>query len=688
VGDGIYLKGRGEVPQLWSVVVGRLTAWLPASAGTAGGFDNKRYLAGRNLLWEGRLQALTGGERLTMVARLTAGDPLAELVSPSVAKVRAMLLSIVDANLPPREAGLIASVLLGQRDALSNQTRQPFARLGLAHLFAVSGLHVGIILAILGALTRPLAPSPWFRLCFLIGILPLYVVLTGMSSSVLRASCLAGLVLMATVCGRRCDPLYALGLLFWLNCQVAPWTVLDTGCRLSYLAAVGIVGVHQLCGCQLPRRPAWRRWLLAGLSVTLSAQWFTLPEIVASFGWVNPLAPLANLVAVPVFTMAVWLAVLGLILFPWWAWPAESLFALSWLLLRCLAAGAETLAQILPVIGAPPWSPWRLATYLALSGMLLRQLARGSRSARSGRYWRLGRCLVLVGALVGLLPLGRSTLSGRMTAWQFDVGQGDCALLVFPDRNAVLIDTGLAWPGGSALARSVLPLLEREGIRRLGTVVLTHDHDDHTGGLDALISRLSVDFCWLGGSTAEHELPGLAGVKTFAPRRGDILYQCGVWSLHCLHPPGQDSSVRLENDRSLVLVLRRGQAAVALWSGDLERAGEQALLASSRDRLDSGLQVWKAGHHGSDTSGSASFLGWIRPRLIVASCGVENRHGHPSHGPYVVAGDTIPLLRTDLDGSVRLQWRDDGTLYWHTVRGKHGRIKAVEPRLDTSGSHP
>jgi competence protein ComEC len=107
-----------------------------------------------------------------------------------------------------------------------------------------------------------------------------------------------------------------------------------------------------------------------------------------------------------------------------------------------------------------------------------------------------------------------------------------------------------------------------------------------------------------------------------------------------------------------VTVLARGDQPVAVLSGDLEEGGERRLLSAGLAPRRAG--VWKAGHHGSATSGSPEFLAALEPALVLVSCGVANRYGHPSHGAYVADGDTLPILRTDLDGSLRLRWSRGG----------------------------
>jgi len=298
------------------------------------------------------------------------------------------------------------------------------------------------------------------------------------------------------------------------------------------------------------------------------------------------------------------------------------------------------------------------------------------RVGQLGPGWSRQRCGWTVATAAGflclltLIPSGRACRRGQMTAVQFAVGQGDCALLVFPDGWSCLVDTGPSWLHGSAMEYQVLPWLNREGIGSLDAVVLTHAHDDHTGGMESLVRYVPVGLCWVGGHTDDI----LSGIQRRRPQSTELLHRAGSWSLNCFNPAMYESSLTTENDNSLILGLVYEDSLVALWSGDLEITGEHCFLEQIR-RGDHQWPpprthgvIWKAGHHGSSTSGSRPFLEYLQPDLVLVSCGDENRHGHPSHGPFVVAQDTTALLRTDLHGSILMRWSASGYASWRAVR--------------------
>jgi competence protein ComEC len=300
------------------------------------------------------------------------------------------------------------------------------------------------------------------------------------------------------------------------------------------------------------------------------------------------------------------------------------------------------------------------------------------RHLRTAKKGRPAAGFILLGALAaGLFVFGpaRRDLARphRVTVWQFDVGQGDCGLLVMPDGWTMMIDTAGRFGFGSSagdgpLSRGVIPFLQRQGIARLDLVVLTHGHRDHTGGASALAEVCEVGR-WLVAGRAGRDVPiGVDSLLVTPAVAGESLHRWREWEVSVLYPPAGPPDHLHENDRSAVVILRRCGRAVAVWSGDLEVAGEKLMMEAGTAPAD--VQVWKAGHHGSDTSGSQDLLDTMRPEIVLVSCGVGNGYGHPNHGPYVAGGDTIPVVRTDLQGSVRFQWDSAGRIHWQTVGPK------------------
>ena len=640
VGESIYLRGQGEPPPGGTTLAADLKLRPPARAKVPGGFDTAAWLAGRGMNWTAQI----GTERPPQDLESSS---LMSRVGRWQTALQSDLRCRLGAGLPPREAAVAAAVLLG--GGADPEIRDTFARLGLAHLFALSGLHVGILAGLALFALRPAHAGPVLRLAVLGPLLAAYVVLVDLPGSVVRAAGLVTLTLLGPVLGRRVTSLRLLGVLLWGNLLWQPAAALDTGLRLSYLAAGGIVAGQLVLGPRLQSLSPRLRPVLAAMCVTVSAQLATLPEIARSFGFLPLIGPVANLLLVPVFAVAVTLLAAGLTTSVVWPWAGQGVLACGWLCLRPLGAAAAVAARHGAGLeaGLPGWTSAQQLAYLVLLALLAATVRRGTRAL----------LIVAAGLYLSILAVAthQPARRGAVNAWQFAVGQGDCAILRFPDGWQAIIDTGPVWrSGASPLARNILPWLRRHGVDHLDAVVLTHGHADHTGGRDALAAALPVT-CWYTAGAAR---PGPGQHRRLAP--GDTLHAAGGWSLVCLHPDSLASDDFHENDHSLVLGLCLGDSLRGLWTGDLEFVGEAQLIPHLPPIPAAGIDVLKAGHHGSKTSSTAALLSRLRPQLVVVSCGVDNRHRHPSHGPYVVDAETLAVMRTDLQGTVHLRWSPTG----------------------------
>jgi competence protein ComEC len=668
-GQGVLVRGRGPEPAFGSLITAVIMLKPPGPAGVPGGFDYGRFLAGRGILWTGRLDEWHP---------VPSHDPAATLGRSFLVPVRGRLVAGLEKLLPARAAAIARGVLLGQKDPEGRLASRPFADLGLAHLFAVSGLHVGILLGIFVVPGKILGLAPWPRALPLVVLLPVYVLLTGMPGSVVRAAGLGAGALLAAPLGRRNSPLSLVGILFWVGVVWDPSQVLDIGVRLSYFAAGGILAVSRLTGGFRFTNGRLAGMAAAGLAVSVSAQWFTLPLVADSFGRISLVSPLANLAAVPLFGLAIWAVVLALALDMIIPWAAESLAAWAWLLMRSLSAAVALATK--PgagwPLGLPPPGPAQVLSWGVLTAGLLVLLWQHRTGKLRGRIALPG---IITGVLAGLYLLGPAAWTlhrpDRVTVWQFDVGQGDCGLLVFPDGWSALIDAGGVYgrSGDGPMARHVLPFVRRQGLSGIDAGLLTHGHLDHTGGAEILVDAGLVG-TWYCAGRADKALrghPDSNAVRRPAP--GELLHRWRDWDLSVVYPPVGLPDHLHENDHSLVAVLRRAGRPMMVWSGDLEEDGEDLLLGSGR--APAGTRVWKAGHHGSNTSGSRAFVERLAPQLIVVSCGLANGYGHPSHGPYLVGADTLQLTRTDLEGSILIRWDEDGRTAWSS-RTKSGQIPA------------
>ncbi len=542
----------------------------------------------------------------------------------------------------PLEGGgpaLARALLLGDRSRLSKSWQTALRRCGLGHVLAVSGLHVGLLAVVLLVAAAPLPPRLRY-LPALAGIVA-YLLLIGPRPAVLRAALMGVLALGALALHRPPQGLNALA------CCAAGLALADPpiagrlGFQLSVAATAGIL---LLAPVFTRRWTALPMLLRRPLAATVAAQLATLPWTLSLAGGVHPLAPLLNLVAVPL------LAGFLLVAFLWLALALAACGLASQVLAPVLDAGA----WFVEMLSRLPPSP---AVFLPLTMPALpAAAAAGVALFFPRRTARLGLLVVLASLTGARTPSPVSPAVPEVVV--LDVGQGD-AILLRDGRRTLLIDGG-GWPHGDFGGRVLVPALSALGIRRLDAVALTHPDRDHCNGLVDLTRYLPVAEIWMSpwaSGDCAGELLGAPARRWRVLWRGEV-ERLGGWRVEVLHPaPG---SRRGRNDRSLVLAARVAGHRLLL-AGDVEAPVEKRLAAEHADRLSAG--VLKIAHHGSRSSTTGAFLRAVGPRVALISAGVGNPYGHPH--PRVLerlhaAG--VRVLRTDRSGMLRLRLHPSGRI--------------------------
>ncbi len=575
-------------------------------------------------------------------------------------------------GMPAREAELARGFVLGEDEGIDPRTEEDFRRAGLSHLLAVSGQNVTLLallaMPLMGALGIPLRE----RLVWVLGLIVLYVPLAGAGPSIQRAGLMGAAGVLASLAGRRASRLYALLLALAVTVAIDPGIAADVGWQLSFAAVTGIFLLASPLREAIAARlgaGGWRRALAEGAALTIAATLATAPLIAFHFETFSTTTLLANLLAMPAVAPAMWLGMATAAAAQVPGLPVE---ALNWL--NALLLGY--IAQVAAWCGRPSWAEVGVrlggaglaGSYLALAAGVLLALRRGRRrrlaAARrqrqqgSATVWRRGggaRPLRLSLAALALLvllatlpvPRGGSGASGPISGLRIevlDVGQGDAILLQPAGAPALLVDGG---PPGDDLAGA----LEGAGVERLGAAVVTHDQSDHAGGIEELLGRVPVArlvYARLGRDLlAGAQVAGAVPVRVTA---GAELNSGGL-RLRVLWPPRElvdDPPPGADPNQLALVLLARWRDFAMLLSADAEAESVP---------LDPGpLDVLKVAHHGSDDAGLAALLERTSPRLAVVSVGDGNPYGHPTAGTLAtLAGHGVRVLRTDRDGSVRIE---------------------------------
>jgi competence protein ComEC len=700
-GDGIGVLTQAKRPQVFR---------------DDGAFDRRAYLATQNIDLTAALRAPELIERIS-VAPPTPGI----LMARARRRMRDEVDALFGAR--PEVAGVLRAMLLGDRSFVDRDEATDFQKTGVFHVLVVAGLHVGALAALLFWLARKLRLSPGWAIFLVLTLLFAYVAVVEQRPPVLRAALMAAAVVTGSFFYRRLDLLNSAGLAAMALLLARALALRDSSFQLTFVAIGCIAGLalpwlsttvqpyvkalrgwrdvtrdaaHQprvaqfrldlratACwiSAHVPTRMAdsvgnafvgglalsFRIWELFVLTIVL--QIGMLPLMARDFHRITLASPLVNLLAVPLTSAVVPLGFITLasgLIFPVIGRIlAAPLGWLTWLLLHFVQWSAHFPRVSYRIPGPPFWLVVVFFSVAAILGLAARVVFSARRATILGLCGMLAACSLVV----ALFPFAPVWSPGKLETTILDVGQGDSLFVVSPNGKTLLIDGGGAFSGFPGHEQhegidpgeeAVSPYLWSRGFQKIDVVALTHAHQDHLGGLTAVLENFRVGRLWIGREVASR---ALAKLEDLARARGIPLeYEIRGKSFAWDGVEGQffwpetsprDIAPSAKNNDSLVLRLRYGKRTLLL-PGDAEKDAERAILGENGE-AELQADVLKVGHHGSKNSTMPDFLTAVRPRVAIISAGEGNPYGHPS--PELVkrledAG--VRILRTDRDGAIHV----------------------------------
>ncbi len=574
-----------------------------------------------------------GIDATAYVAGIDAPVRMAPPAERPIERLRSRIAHAIADSVPggPSQA-VLQGLSVGVRGAIPDRVWEAFAITGIAHLIAISGLHVtGCAVAVLGLL-RLVRRLRWAAMrhmrtgaesAIVAAVTAGYAFLSGGSLPALRTLAMVAVFAVLRVV-RRAWPLHqslALAGLVLVACD--PLALTSAGFWLSFVATAA------LCAAAI-QGGNWKLRVLGFAKAQLAVTTLLTPVLAATFGRISLVSPLVNAVAIPAFGVLLLPAIL----------TATALSAVSpaaasglWRLLASILDRAWPYLEAIASWPASSFSPTAqpacvvALTGIGLSAALLLPVA-GLRCAAA--------------SMAGALLLGTAVKppAGGFTLTAMDIGQG-LATVVETRRHALVFDTGPRWLSGRAAAQvALLPYLRARGIRAIDVLVLSHDDADHAGGVEAMRKALPV------GITMASEGSRLPS-DAFC-RRGEAWRWDGV-DFRVLHPPAAFEGS--DNDRSCAIAVT-GRAGTALLLADPEAAAEAELIAQL-PRAD----IVLVPHHGSRSSSSQALVAAVSARIAIASAGFGNRWSMPDAGVVArwrAAGATV-LVTAD-EGAIRARF--------------------------------
>lgn len=585
-----------------------------------------------------------------------------------LAKQRFMLKQHIESTFPKALVAEAEALLIGIQENVDEELQRAYQKLGITHLFAISGLHVALVTWLLyEGMLRLHIRKEWAMLA-LVMLLPAYGVIAGGAPSVWRSVLVVELVLFVRFLRWKLPIDDALALSFICFVLWEPGVIYQVGFQLSYVATASLI----YSGCILANSSNW--WVKSFL-ITFVCQLLVYPLLLWHFYEISISSLFANILFVPLFSFVILPINLVLLAVSYVSSDVAKVLFTVYEPLRSWVTDLIIFLQDMPL---QVWSPGR-------PNMWLIMLAYGSVLFAFVLLERRGRVKWLLGVLfvpalcIHVTPI----LNGDLRVTFLNVGQGDCAVIELPHRRGVyVVDTGGLlrfqqdeWKESNRpyeVGRQVVvPFLKGRGIRTVDTLTLTHADADHVEGAEEVLEEIKVREVHVTPGSLEKAI--MDDFLTVARNQRVPIKERMVGA------SWRDSETQFAylwpkdtkyegNDDSLVLLVKQEDFTL-LMTGDLEETGEQQLL-KDYGQLVNNVTVLKAGHHGSKTSSSEPFVEHTNPRLTIFSAGLNNRYGHPH--PTVkerFASRRLPYLITAEVGTI-------------TIRVKNHAMKVENDKTD------
>ena len=546
---------------------------------------------------------------------------------------------------PERTQPFLRAILLGDRTLLTTEDDSNLREAGLYHVTAVSGLHCAFLLSLISMIVG--RPRRKLLSAIAIPVLILYALAVGASPSIVRATVMMILVLLAPLFGRESDAITSLSFALLLILLANPYAAASISLQLSFAAMAGMLTLTPRIYDAFSERcrHSLQRQMLGSLAATAGALIFTAPLTAYYFDYLPLISPLSNLLCL---------------------WAASAVFALGFVTV-CLSFVYLPAAQLLAVLphygaeylllcakhlAAVPYHAiyfendylkyWLLYVYAMFAACAL---------VRRGKYrvWAAGALAVLTLALcvyLNALPMSGGSL--HMIA--LDVGQGQSVVLSSKGKTA-LVDCGSSNTFLSAgdIAANYLKSI---GCDKLDYLILSHYHSDHTNGLPVLFTRMKIGTLIVPDIEPEDEIRA-AVLDLAASHDVPVVFLTRTQKLPLgeanitVYPPMGAGTM---NEEGLTALCTAGTFDILL-TGDMDATTEQVLTESCRLP---DIEVLMVGHHGSRYSTGQKLLQTVTPEVGVISTG-ENGYGHPNAETlYRLQDHGVAVYRTDLQGHIHI----------------------------------
>lgn len=617
-----------------------------------GGFNYRKYL---DLHGVDKIFKIRGYDDIFVLSHKNLNFVFSDIVYPA----REFALKTLDEYNPPEVRAFLKGLVAGERSEMSTELKESFINSGLMHIIAVSGLNVGYIILFLTIILSLFRIKIEYRTIVIIIFLAFYCLFTGAPASILRASIMGALILIAYLIQRKVVLLNIIAFSVILILSFDSRQIFDAGFILSYSAIISMALFYEKIVNVLKSKfninTNYKKisfYLIVLTASTISAQIGVLPITSLYFGKISLVSFFTNIIVVPISNFCLALGFL------------QILFNLISGTLAGAIAEVNNLILFL-IIEFIKWSGNLSFSYTsalnfnlisALSYYLILTILFSSLISTLKKKVIFSFLIILSAFVINL------KLDYNLKITFFDVGQGDSTLIETPEGQNILIDAGTAYQGSSTAQKTIIPYLRQNNITDIDLLIITHKHSDHIGGIADIIKNFNIGRII---DTKHKDTNKLAVVleKIIIENKiirdfvnaGDIIELSDNSKIFILYPGKVENPLLELNPHFNCIVLKfKYKDLDILFASDIGKGTEKILSDSYGNFLKS--DILKVAHHGSKNSSLPEFLVKTHPVYSVISCGLNNRFNHPS----IITLSKLSLLncficRTDLEGSIIFQ---------------------------------
>ncbi|WP_130806601.1 DNA internalization-related competence protein ComEC/Rec2 [Senegalia massiliensis] len=555
--------------------------------------------------------------------------------------------SFLDNSLSEKNSDIIKAIILGDESSLDENYKEQYRELGIAHILAISGLHIGIIAGVILFLLSNLGIN--YKLSSFITLLFIftYGYIVGFPASILRSSIILFFIIISRILYKKPDYINIISFVAFILLIYNPLWIFDVGFQLSFIATLSIVILTPIINKKMFASVRFGNTISALISVQIG----TIPILIYHFNYISITSLISNIILIPILSFVL-ISVLLLIIL-------STLFTnISILFMKIIDKILYYFSYLVDfhqeflniIIKSSSWSLTSIVCYYIIIYLIIK--VKVLKKLRY-RYIKMFFYTYIFLLLLNVISFSQFRWSVNF----IDVGQGDSSLIKIKDKTFLIDSGGNIFSDYDIGEKILIPYLLKNNITEIDGVFISHFHEDHVEGL---ISILKTDFIKVKNiyynkynikNNLYNEIKYLSksrNIKMINVTRKNVLKVYDVAEFKFYNSGIVDSE---ENNNTNIISLTLDNTTKVLYMGDAEKALEDKFVKYNSDKYD----IIKIGHHGSKTSTTEDILKDINANLAIISVG-KNTYGHPNEEVINrLKNNNLEIKRTDYQGNILVE---------------------------------